>query len=381
MKISFCPKQMHSKFSIAAAVAPKRSPRASLMCIRVEATTDGVFLHATDMENSIRIRVPGVEVDRPGNCLLQPQRFMSILKEVTDPKIKLTVDESKFVATVAGDRSRFKLVGSDPAEFPAFAPATGEAYLSLSAATFQQLIDRTEYAAASGENSRLALGGILLEHASGVLHAVGTDGKRLATAHGPCDSVNDHGEFISSRSTIVPVEAARLMARAIASTSDAKVKLVADPNAVTVSDEHVAVRARLLEGRFPRWRDVMPDFGDDATAIKVNLSAGSFVSTLRQAAIATSEESRGVEFDFRDGTLSMSAETAEVGQSQVEMPIAYDGPGVKTTLDHSLVSQFFKAVPGDASVDMQVSGDGKSPALLVLDDTYRYVVMPMSKDK
>ena len=59
---------------------------------------------------------------------------------------------------------------------------------------------------------------------------------------------------------------------------------------------------------------------------------GPLYSAVRQAAIVTSEESRGVDFTFDDGTLVLSGRAAEVGQSRVEMPIAYDGPAI---IDHA----------------------------------------------
>ncbi len=91
----------------------------------------------------------------------------------------------------------------------------------------------------------------------------------------------------------------QLMERAL-TDSDGEVQLAARGNDVLVRSPRATIYSRLTEGRFPRWRDVFPQRQD---ASKIELSVGPFYSAVRQAAIVTSEESRGVDFKFAGGTL------------------------------------------------------------------------------
>ncbi len=78
--------------------------------------------------------------------------------------------------------------------------------------------------------------------------------------------------------------------------------------------------------------------------MKIDLVVGPVYSAVRQAAIVTSEESRGIDFTFGEGTLVLAGQTAEVGQSRIELPIAYDGQSISITLDPRFVSDFLKVL-------------------------------------
>ena len=103
-------------------------------------------------------------------------------------------------------------------------------------------------------------------------------------------------------------------------------------------------------------------------------------SALRQAAIVTDHDSRGIDFTFADGTLKMEANTAEIGESQIELPISYDGEPITLTLDHRYVADFCKVLDNELSFVMEIES-GSSPALLLTDDGYGYVIMPMARDR
>ena len=83
---------------------------------------------------------------------------------------------------------------------------------------------------------------------------------------------------------------------------------------------------------------------------KIDLTVGPVYSAVRQAAIVTSEESRGIDFTFGDGSLVLAGQTAEVGQSRIELPIAYDGHAISITLDPRFVIDFLKVLEPEKSV-------------------------------
>lgn len=371
MKITFDRNQMLAAFSIAASVAPARSPKVILQNVKVEATGDGVALMATDMELGIRIQLPEVAVEQPGACLLPVRRFMDILKECNDSQMRLTSDGQSSV--VKGDRSTFRLTVASAEEFPSLVAAREERCHEVSGRLFHELVARTAFATDT-ESSRYALAGVLLEFGESTITAVGTDGRRLAKMEGPANSLGQH--HAAESTTIVPTRAIQLMARAL-SNPESSIRITARSNDVLVHDERVTIFARLVEGRFPRWRDVFPD---RTNAQKIQLAVGPLLNAIRQAAVVVSEESRGVQFEFSEGTLVLTATAAEVGESRVELPVSFSGAPVSISLEPRYVSDFLKVLAAEKTFTLELES-AEAAALFLTDDGYGYVVMPMARDR
>jgi DNA polymerase-3 subunit beta len=371
MKITSNREKLLHAFQTVAAIAPARSPKPILQNVKLEVTKDSATLMATDLEVGIRYEVDGLEVDVPGAAVLPVGRFGSILRESTDATFRIESDNEG--TSIRGERSQFKLPSENPQDFPAIAEFGEKSYYELSARLFRELIRRTIFAT-DNESSRYALGGIKLEWKDNMLTAVGTDGRRLAKMEGPTQAVGEPALF--GDVTVVPTRAMQLLERALAEDGS-EVQLAMCQNKVVVKNPRATISAQLLEGRYPRWRDVFPQ---RANSIKLDLTVGPVYSAVRQAAIVTSEESRGVDFTFGGGSLVLAGQTAEVGQSRVELPIAYDGDPLSITLDPRFVSDFLKVLEPEKSftIDLQ---DSDSAAVCTTDDGYGYVIMPLARDR
>lgn len=371
MKLNCERDKMLSAFLTAATVVSSRSPKVILQNVKLIATPEQTTLMATDMETGIRIDVPGVEVATPGSIVLPVARFSGILRESLDERLVVETDGSDTM--VRGDRSEFRLPGENPDEFPDIAPFTEEDYYTLSCGLFKALIHRTLFATVT-ESSRYALGGVLLEFEPEKVTAVGTDGRRLAKMEGPCRTVGTPGQ--GEAMTIVPARSMQLIERAMTDL-EAEVQIAVRANDILVHSTNFTIFSRLVEGRFPRWRDVFPQRRD---SLQITLAAGPLLSAVRQASIVANEESRGIDFTFKSGTLVLSGLTAEVGESWVELPIPYDGPEVMVSLDHRYVADFLKVLDSETTFLFDVQNN-ESAALMTTDDGYGYVVMPMARDR
>jgi DNA polymerase-3 subunit beta len=91
------------------------------------------------------------------------------------------------------------------------------------------------------------------------------------------------------------------------------------------------------------------------------------------------QETRGLDFEFGNGTLVLTAKTADLGQSRVELPIPYDGEVIKLKLDYRFVSDFLKVLDASTTFKLDIASSTQ-PALLTTADGYAYVVMPMAMD-
>ncbi|MEM9657134.1 MAG: DNA polymerase III subunit beta, partial [Planctomycetota bacterium] len=368
MKIACERENLLQAFQTVAAVAPARSPKPILQNVRIDAAEQGVTLTATDLEIGVRHGVEGMEIKSPGSALLSVSQFGSILRESADQTLRLESDGQR--TTVRGDRSLFQLPAASVAEFPSVAAFDGDSYFEVPARLLRELVRRTAFATDS-ESSRFALGGVKLEFENDQITAVGTDGRRLARMSGP---VAIHGEPNTvSQNVIVPTRAMLLIERAVA-PSDAEVKVSIRGNEFLVQSQRAMVAARLLEGRFPEWRKVFPDAGGST---RIDLAVGPTHAAVRQAAIVTSEESRGVDFSFGDGMLLLSGRSAEVGESRVELPIGYDGEPIVITLDPRYVVEFLKVLDADKTFQVALI-DSESAAVCSKDDGFGYVIMPLA---
>lgn len=371
MKIKVKRDSFQKIFQIASAVAPARSPKTILQNIKLDVNEQGTVLTATDMELGVRLNVPDVEVETAGKAVIPVARLNMILRESTDETLQIDADSEKTLVT--GANSRFELSAHNPDEFPEVADFEAEDYFEVSSNVLKEMIKRTLFAT-DAESSRFALGGVLLEFEEDNIIAVGTDGRRLATMQGAINRVGN--PVAESTTTIVPSRAMQLIERLVPDGED-KIKLAPRSNDLLIKEANGVFYTRLVEGRFPKWRDVLPTRQETN---RIDIPVGPMYSALRQAAIVASEESRGIDFTFQDGTLVLSNTTAEVGQSRIEMPVPFDNGELTITLDHRYVADFLKVLQPDKTFTFDIE-NGDQAAYCHTDDNYGYVIMPLSKDR
>jgi len=272
---------------------------------------------------------------------------------------------------VKAPRSEFRLPAEDPLEFPSVATFPGGGHFSLTTPLVRELVRRTVFAT-DNESSRYALGGVLVEFSPPGVIAVGTDGRRLARMQGPAEAREGAS---GDAQPIVPARAMQLIERCLGG-ADQPVDVAVRQSEILVKTGGTTISARLVEGRFPRWRDVFPDRPD---AIRVQLVAGPFFAAVRQAAIMTSEQSKGVDFSFEPGQLVLSGRSAESGESRVELPIDHAAAAVRIKLDPRFMADFLRVLDPAAAVTVEIT-DAQSACVCSTDDGYGYVIMPLAAD-
>jgi len=374
MKLICDREKFAAAFQIAAAVSPSRSPKPILQCVKLDATADLTEFTATDMEVGIRVTVPEITVEQPGAVILPVDRVGAILRESSDSKISIEADDKG--AVLRGERSEFNLPVQDPSEFPSVESFAEEKCHELPARAMRELIRRTSFAT-DVESARYALGGVLLEFEADKMIAVGTDGRRLAKMECAANSVGGHDAIESM--TIVPTRSATLIERTLGalSANDDTIRVAARGNDLLVKCDSAVLYTRLVEGRFPKWRDVFPK---RSAPVEIAMLVGPAYAALRQASIVASPESRGIDFTFGKGALVLAGSNADVGAARVEMPIPYDGEEITLTLDHRFLADFFKVLDPQKTFTCEIeTSDG--PALCTTDDGYSYVVMPLQRDR
>jgi len=359
-------------FGMVSGVVPARSPKPILQNVKLVADADeGSVLMGTDLEVGIRHRVLGMKVDRPGSVILPTQRMGSILRTSADAELAIEADEERLI--VRGVHAEFTLPAEDASLYPEVPDFAAPSYHVVQAADLRKLIRRTIFAT-DVESTRYALGGVLVELAADSITMVGTDGRRLARMVASAETENEAPA--PAGNPVIPVKALKLIERNL-SDDDPPVHLAIQAGAaVLVRTERAIIYSRLVEGRFPRYQDVFPSH----TEVKVPLETGPLRQAVEQASIVTSEESRGVDFQFASGVLKLASQAADVGSSHVDLPIAYDGKSVEITFDPRYLTDALKTLDDTTALVAELI-DSKNAAVFKTDDRYTYVVMPLTRDR
>ncbi len=370
MKITCNRATLLEAFGLAATAASARSPKPALSCLKLVARDEATTLTGTDLEIGVRVGVEKVQVDAGGEALLPLSTVGAILRESSEEEVVIEGDDGKMV--VRGRWSKYQLPTIDPREFPELESPPDDGCF-VAAGLLREMIRRTIFSVET-ESARYALGGVLWEMEAEKLTAVATDGRRLATLYGPARS--SAGKSAAANNPIVPARAMQSLERVLAD-EEGEVRFVADGNSLWVQGTKVLFFGRLLEGRFPQWRDVLPK---TPAKLQVELPADQWLRSVRQAAVVTDKEHRGVLFRFEPGRLVLSSQGPNLGDAQVELPISYDGPGQSVELDPLYVAEFLRVLDAETLVSIELR-EPESPVLFRAGENYQYVVMPMLRGK
>jgi DNA polymerase-3 subunit beta len=363
----------------AQSVVPSRSPKPVLLSVRLDVDPEaGTTVSATDLECGLRLRVVGVKADAPCSLLLPPARLLAILRGQVGRNDELTFEVSSGdgpgTLVVRGKGARFEIPLEDPALFPNVPRFASADFEELAAADLKRLIRHTHYAT-DVESTRYALGGALVEAGAGELAMVATDGRRLARQVVPASTVGKGAP--RGGTPVVPLKAMKLLDR-LCGDDDPPVHLTFDKAGLYARTESAEVHSRLVEGRYPRYQDVLP--ADTATRLKVGTTAGELLWACEQAAIMTGDESRGVDFAFGDGTVTLSSMTSDRGSGSVEAAVATEGAPLTITFDVRYLADALRRLDRGAAVRWRFA-DEHTGAVLTDDRGFTYLVMPLTRDR
>ena len=335
----------------------------------------GERVEATDGELRITVATPVSD-----QAVLVPHAKVAAILGTVSGDVRLQPEAS--LLRVSASRGQWSLPTEQAEEWPTAAEGDLRPFARFPADEFARAV-RAVIDAADTESSRYALGGVLLEHKGPHVAFVATDGRRLNCCVVDIDQDTDDG------SVIVPARVMHVLLRVAEAAGDEALQLCAVGNREIVAEvADTVVRAALLEGRFPRWLDVIPAdvrpaFGEDDTTYReppahVEVSAGDLLSCVRQAAIVTSEQSKGVQFTFTSEGLMLSGRSAEFGESTVTADLAVAGIACSVKLDPAFVASWLRQVDTAAMVEVYAT-DAESAVVMRHEDCYS-VVMPLAAD-
>ena len=294
-------------------VASGKSTIPILSNFLIEAANDELTITATDLTVGIRC-FTDAKILEEGATTLPAKRLAQLIRELTALNVEVSANSNEITDVVA-DSSRFKLNGMSRNEFPSLPNMTGASQFRMKQAHLKEILFRTSFAV-SREDNRYVLTGVYMHLANGKAIFAGTDGKRLSKTE---IAVQIDPSF--SGTFIIPLKAVEEVMKSLSDEGDVLIFLMNDK--IGFETTHLMLITKLLVGEYPDVNRVIPAQSE----IIVRLHREELMTLLRQIALFTGETVTGsVRFAFTDGELKLTANTMEVGEGKVSMPVNYQGP-------------------------------------------------------
>ena len=321
---------------------------------------DGLIT-GTDLE----VRIDRAISEQCEAFLVPHDRLLQIVKTASGDDV--TLKASGTTVSIKCGGGSWTLPTEDVLEYPTWEPADLKAVCRLPADQFARAARATTYAT-DVESSRYALGAVLIEVANGNPTWVATDGRRLSCVETETD------QAVDDRQTLVPRRVLDIVAGM--ASGDCSVQVEASAKDVVFTLDGTTVTGRLVDGRFPRWRDVVGEPEGQATVLEV----AELLASVRSAAIVTSEQSKGVDLTWTADTLVISGRSSEYGESTVKCPLVAAGSTSPTKVDPRYVIEFLRSIPADEEPQVDVYATDRQSRVLLKCGPYTGVIMPLAKE-
>jgi DNA polymerase-3 subunit beta len=330
--------------------------------VLIETADNALRLTATDLEVGVRVAVPA-QVAMPGAITLSARKLLDITKELPAVPLSMKVQDNAWVALRSGSAS-YKLVGLAPGDFPAVGEGGAPSWITVEGDLLRDMLAQTTFAI-SHDESRYALNGVLFALRDRELRLVATDGHRLALAIRPLPG---EGPGVSG---IVPRKAVQEVARIVGSGET--VEIAIGDNQFMVRMPNVLLIARLIEGTFPNYEQVVPK----AHPHRLVMARAALSSALRRVSVLSEERTRPIKFSLSTGRLKLSAHSPDFGEAEEEMEVDYAGEDMTIGFNARYVLDALGAQTGEQVV-IEVK-DGLSPGVIksLEEDGSLCVIMPM----
>jgi DNA polymerase-3 subunit beta len=328
--------------------------------------TEALRLVGTDGELTIEATIP-VAVDRGGIALLPARLTTDVVRALPAGRVDVEVRDDE--ARLSGERVRSQsTVRTLPPEHFTRQPAIAVEPVTLPAATFAEAL-RQVGRAASTDDARPILTGVLFTAEDGGLRLVATDSYRLALRDLP-----DAKVLGADQRVLVPVRALNEVARILGSAPEGDVSLRLGEQVASFEHGGVTVTTSLIGGDFPNYRQLLPS----AYPNRVVVARTALLDALKRMKVISSQHTNApVRLTLTADGIGLSVQAKDVGEATEQVDADYHGSELTIAFNPDYLSSGAEAVGGEQLLLECV--DPMRPAIVrpVDDDTYLYLLMPV----
>jgi DNA polymerase-3 subunit beta len=331
----------------------------------VSAEAGSLTLRATDMELALTRVLSEVEVQGEGTVLLPGRLFADVVRSLPSGDVSLELRGEQRDVEIAAGGARFHLRTLPAEDFPRLPSPEGDS-VRLPGGTLASTIDLVARAA-SRDEVRPILTGVLLQAEGETLTMVATDSYRLSVKHATLESA-----VSQQLEANIPARALRELARIISTEAVEEVEISLQRNQVVFRAGEVLLSSRLIEGQFPSWRQLIPESFEH----EVRLPREELLEITRRVS-QLAQRNAPLRLAFAEGELTVAAETPEIGDAAEAMPAPYSGEALEIAFNPQFLVEGIESV-GSEELAVQLSSPLR-PGLLrpVGDEDFSYLVMPI----
>lgn len=361
LRISVSKDELVAALGVVSRAVSTRTSVQILSGILLEARGGEVQLAATDMELSLRATV-AAQVDGDGAIVLPGKTFADIARLLPADEVVIEHKPAESVAHVTSGSASYTLHTYNPEDFPRLPALDAVETFSVDRESLLETITRVARAA-SRDESRPVLTGILVSFTGGKLVMAATDSYRLAVKETELATAAPELE------AIVPGRALQELAR-VASAGDT-VEVGVHENQVVFSADGAWLTTRRIDGQFPNYRQLLPEQFEH----ELTLPRQEVLEVVRRAAVMI-QRATPLQLRFADGELTVIARTHDVGESKESMPVGFSGDPLEIGFNADFLRDGLESIDGD-DVRLKLISPLRPAVLQGESDDFTYLVMPI----
>jgi DNA polymerase-3 subunit beta len=330
----------------------------ALSGVLIELSDTDLTLTTTDLELTTRAKL--ALTGEAGKVLLPARMLSEIVRSLASDDVELITDNGTVV--VKGGRAKFDIRSLPPEEFPRVETAPQTRTFSVKGDLLAKALSQVALAA-SRDETRPVLTGVLFEGEGNGLRIVATDSYRLAVRSIELEGVQD-------MKVLVPARAVIEVARLAAGEAEVKIEIASAQVGFHLGD--VLVQSRLIEGEFPAYRQLLPENQPH----QLRVEKGSFLETVKRVAVMA-QDSTPVFLELSPDKIQVTCQAQGLGGGEDEVEGTYRGEEIRVAFNPSYLEAGVSATESD---DIVIDfTDQQRPALVHApeDKAFQYLLMPI----
>ncbi len=349
------------------AVAGRGSASAVLSGVLLGCEGNRLVATGTDLDLTVRVQQEVIGID-DGSCVIPARLSADIVRSLEPGAVTIEGGDEKIEISAA--RSHFGLRAFPVVEFPTMSEPEGEGIVLPGPSLAEGL--RQVVRAASGDDARPLLTGVLMTNEKGSIRLVATDSYRLALR-----DLDGTGGLADGEDILVPARALAELQRLSTSTGTveadgpAPVSMVTGPHEVSFTRGPVRISTRLLDGSYPDYRQLIPDHYPN----RLHLGKESLLGALRRVRLLVRDNTTPVRLSMRSGGVDLTVVSQEVGDASETVDGDFSGEDLVIAFNPTYLIDGVEAVMGDEVV-IETADAGK-PATVrgVEHENFWYLLM------
>jgi len=331
MRFTITREKLQEGLAAVTPAVPSKTTLPVLANLLIQTTDKGIRISGTDLDIAVSTEVTA-DVEAVGAITIPARKLSEIARELPAAPVRLSATGDQRVTLECG-RSKFKLLGLPKSEFPSFPAINFDKALKIPSGDLQKLIGHTAFAA-STEESRPILNGVLWELRPDAMRMVATNGHRLAKMEVPVSGAK-------KADLIIPPKALEQIRRLFA--AEEELEVAQGENHLGFRSPFTSVYTRLIEGPYPSYDQVIPKDNDKVAT----LDRAALVGALKRMSVVASDQTHRIRLSFNTGMLKFSVSTPDLGEAQDEMPIRYDGDPMDIGFNAAYLLEILRYMPTD----------------------------------